>query len=207
MDWELLALEMVSLTLQIKGRKPEEKAVSLLNNDWDQACNKTTLWQKNYNNFTYELHGMEFTKDDWEYLLFQRWKAILVSIELSVEVQDTKLKLVQSYYSININYFVKNWVVLMPKRLQNFEADPCGMIFVSFYWWPFNIAIQFNENVFSKKHEVYKNLSWETFPENWCSLLFSNIHASVLCKFCANYKLSGALPWRVTRTNVKIMHL
>lgn len=63
---------------------------------------------------------------------------------------------------------------------------PCGMIFVSFYQWPFNIVIQFNENVFSKKQEVYKNLSWETFPENWCSLLFTNIHASVLCKFCAN---------------------
>ena len=75
-----------------------------------------------------------------------------------------------------------------------------------FYQCPFNIVIQFNKNVFSKKHEVYKNVSWETFPENWCSLLFTNIHASILCKFCANYKLSGALPWRVTRTNVKIMH-
>lgn len=42
MDWELFALEMESLTLQIKGLKPEEKAVTLLNDDWDQAYDKTT---------------------------------------------------------------------------------------------------------------------------------------------------------------------
>lgn len=82
-------------TLQIKGPKPKEKAVTLVVRN--QACHKSTPWQK--------ITHMNFMvrKSQWrECLLLQRSKALLVSIELSVEVQDTKLKLVESYLSINI---------------------------------------------------------------------------------------------------------
>jgi len=63
---------MESLTLQIKGLKPEEKAVTLLNDDWDQACDKTTPRQQN---FTYQLHGMEFTKEEWRVTLISTMKS------------------------------------------------------------------------------------------------------------------------------------
>lgn len=61
MDRELSALEMESLTLQIKGPKPKEKAVTLVN----FSCSKSSMPQEYTltKNYTYELHGMEITKE------------------------------------------------------------------------------------------------------------------------------------------------
>ena len=54
-----------------------------------------------------------------EHLSFAQRKEILVLIELSAQVQDTKLKLVESHHSTNI---FENWVLIMPKTFQNFYA-------------------------------------------------------------------------------------
>lgn len=91
-----------------------------------------------------------------EYLLFQRWKAILVSIELSVEVHDTKLRLVESYHSINICEKLGGGYA---QKIAEFWSSHVEWYLWAFYQRPFNIVIRFSENVFLKKQEVYKNLS------------------------------------------------
>ena len=99
---ELFALEMESLTSQMKRLQIEERVVTLLNDFWDQVCGKTV--PRGRIEFTCEHDGMEFSS--WRIesaaFLFPRRKEVLVSIELPLEVKDTSRILVESYHSTNI---------------------------------------------------------------------------------------------------------
>ena len=143
-----------------------------------------------------------------EQLSFPRWKEILVLIELSVEVQHTKLKLVQSHHS---NIFEK-LAVAYGQNISEFLCSRVEMIFVSLFTnghlincnsrivvypcknYLHRSSIWFSKNVFSMKRGVHKNL--DPCKQRLPQAFFSSRESTLvgLCTFFVLFRVKIGLP-------------